>query len=236
MPQTKAANLLQLVLRSGEQAPLGLVQTSSSRLIGYVRFTVPAFLAEKLGLQDMKMNLKKYVLVSLLPFFAANAATADRIASTTAASNPPVVEAPITPVRQVEERLKAGDMMPLTILTSIDQQQISLTSADQRKLVIFFATSCHDSQRAFQKILASPLVAQPGLQIVGIGRGESELSLRQFAADYQVTFPLVIDADQKMYHQFTNTGVPRIVLVDADNRIVKSFLGEIPDVLTEIHW
>jgi peroxiredoxin len=139
-------------------------------------------------------------------------------------------------VRQVEERLVAGDAMPFSTLTSIENQQISIASPHQRKLVIFFGTTCHDSQRAFQKIIASPLVKQANLQIVGIGRDENVASLRQFALDYQVTFPLVVDADRAMYHQFTNTGIPRIVLVDEHNRIVKSFLGEIPDVLTEIHW
>lgn len=126
--------------------------------------------------------------------------------------------------------------MPLTTLISIENQQVSLTEPNQRKLVIFFGTHCSDSQRAFKKILASPLIAQADLQIVGIGRDENIASLRKFATDYQVKFPLVVDADRAMYHQFTNVGIPRIVLVDENNRIVKSFLGEIPDVLTEIHW
>lgn len=143
---------------------------------------------------------------------------------------------PVRPVRQTEERLRAGDRMPLTTLTSIHNQLISLTHPEQRKLVIFFGTTCHDSQRAFRKIIASPLVKQSNLQIVGIGRDENVNSLRKFADEYQVPFPLVEDTDRAMYHQFTDVGIPRIVLVDENNRIVKSFLGEIPDVLTEIHW
>jgi len=186
------------------------------------------------------MNLRITLLVSLLPLLPACATLAEApAAAKPSASVLPAAAAPIAtaaPVRQTEERLKAGDLMPLTILTSIENQQISLAQPNQRKLVIFFATTCHDSQRAFQKIIASPLVKQANLQIVGIGREENVASLRKFATDYQVTFPLVVDADRAMYHQFTNVGIPRIVLVDENNRIVKSFLGEIPDVLTEIHW
>lgn len=182
------------------------------------------------------MNLKMSLFVSFFPLLPACAAYTAPPANTVAAAKSTVISATSTPVRQTEERLKAGDVMPLTTLTSIERQQISLTAPDQRKLVIFFATTCHDSQRAFQKIVASPLVKDAKLQIVGIGREENEVSLRQFAADYQVTFPLVVDADRAMYHQFTNVGIPRIVLVDENNRIVKSFLGEIPDVLTEIQW
>lgn len=178
------------------------------------------------------MNLRMSVFVSLFPLLPACAALPEPPVSA-AVTPAPVATAP---VRQTEERLSAGDLMPLTSLTSIENKQVSLIEPNQRKLVIFFGTTCSDSQRAFKKILASPLVQQKDLQIVGIGREENVETLRKFATDYQVTFPLVVDADRAMYHQFTNVGIPRIVLVDENNRIVKSFLGEIPDVLTEIHW
>lgn len=186
--------------------------------------------------QEVNMNLRMSLFVCFFPLLPACAAVPATPNDTATVATPTALKTTNTPVRQTEERLKAGDRMPLTTLTSIDQQQVSLTAQDQRKLVIFFATTCHDSQRAFQKIVASPLVKDSKLQIVGIGREENEARLRQFAADYQVTFPLVVDADRAMYHQFTDVGIPRIVLVDENNRIVKSFLGEIPDVLTEIHW
>jgi peroxiredoxin len=181
----------------------------------------------------MKLSVSLFAVFFPLLSSCANAAK-DTTLNQTDTEVATVTQAPA--VRQVEERLVAGDTMPFSTLTSIENQQISIAVPNQRKLVIFFGTTCHDSQRAFQKILASPLVKQTNLQIVGIGRDENVASLRQFALDYQVTFPLVVDADRAMYHQFTNTGIPRIVLVDEHNRIVKSFLGEIPDVLTEIQW
>lgn len=177
------------------------------------------------------MNLKITLLVGVFPLLSACSIVADVPATTT-----PKAAATIPQVRQVEERLVAGDKLPLTTLTSIENQQVSLTAPNQRKLVIFFGTDCHDSQRAFKKIMASALVSQSNLQIVGIGRGENVQSLQKFATEYQVTFPLVVDADRAMYDQFTDQGIPRIVLVDENNHIVKSFLGEIPDVLTEIQW
>lgn len=183
------------------------------------------------------MRLKMTLLATLFPLLSA-CATLPHMSATLSdgVSARSTSVAPSQPVRQVEERLGAGDLMPLTTLMSIDQQQISLNQPNQRKLVIFFGTTCHDSQRAFEKILASPLVKQRDLQIVGIGRDETVASLQKFASQYQVPFPLVVDADRAMYNQFTNVGIPRIVLVDENNKIVKSFLGEIPDVLTEIPW
>lgn len=186
------------------------------------------------------MYLKLTLLITLFPLLS-SCATVSQTPTTMVAANGSTAstmteEVPARPVRQTEERLRAGDLMPLTTLTSIENQQVSLTRSDQRKLVIFFGTTCHDSQRAFTKIIASPLISQSNLQIVGIGRDENVDSLRKFATQYQVPFPLVVDADRAMYHQFTDVGIPRIVLVDENNRIVKSFLGEIPDVMTEIPW
>ena len=138
--------------------------------------------------------------------------------------------------RVIEERLSAGALQPLPYLQSIDQQTILLQQADQRKLLIFFATWCSDSQRAIKQILASELPKQSDLLIVGIGREETDASLQQFRQQYQVSFPLVADPDKALYQQFTNQGVPRIVLVDGKNRIVKTFLAEIPDVMPELVW
>ncbi len=132
--------------------------------------------------------------------------------------------------------LAPGALQPLQVLTDIRGQPIRLDQPQQRKLLIFFATWCSDSQRAIRQIQASALVQQQDLQIVGIGREENVASLSKFAADYQVSFPLVADPDRQLYQQFTNSGIPRLVLVDQHNRIVRTFLAEIPDVMPELHW
>jgi peroxiredoxin len=132
--------------------------------------------------------------------------------------------------------LAPGALQPLQVLTDIQGQPIRLDQPQQRKLLIFFATWCSDSQRAIRQIQASALVQQQDLQIVGIGREETVASLSKFAADYQLSFPLVADPDRQLYQQFTNSGIPRLVLVDQQNRIVRTFLAEIPDVMPELQW
>lgn len=132
--------------------------------------------------------------------------------------------------------LAPGALQPLSVLTDIQGQTIRLDQPQQRKLLIFFATWCSDSQRAIRQIQASKLVQQQDLQIVGIGREENVASLRQFAADYQLSFPLVADPDRQLYQQFTNSGIPRLVLVDQHNRIVRTLLAEIPNVVPELQW
>lgn len=130
----------------------------------------------------------------------------------------------------------AGQQFPLTQLTSIDKQTINLQQQGQRKLVILFATWCSDSQRTIKEILASPLAQQKQLTIVGIGREETTESLEKFASDYQVNFPLVSDENREIYQQFANIGIPRLILVDENNKIVKTLIGEDPKTLAKITW
>lgn len=170
------------------------------------------------------MKIKIIMLASALQLLSGCVATAD-----------PAQPAPAA-VRQTEERVKAGETLPLTELTAIDGSKVRIDQPGQRKLLIFFATWCSDSQRAFRHLQASALVQQPDLQIVGIGREENQASLSKFASEYQLKFPLVADPDRALYHQFTNQGIPRLVLVDGNNQVVKTFLGEIPDVTREIQW
>ncbi len=132
--------------------------------------------------------------------------------------------------------LNVGAALPFRTLTAIDGQTIALDQPNKRVLLILFATWCSDSQRTIRQIQASNLVQQSDIQIVAIGREETIQSLQQFANDYQLSFPLVADPDRRLYQQFAQSGVPRLVLVDQNRRIVKHLLAEVPDVLPLIEW
>ena len=101
-----------------------------------------------------------------------------------------------------------------------------LNNPNQKKLVWLFATWCHDSQRTIKDILASKLAQDNNLQIIGIGRKESNESLVKFKNEYLVSFPLVSDKNETIYKQFANTGVPRLLLLNENNKLVKTLIGE----------
>ena len=135
-----------------------------------------------------------------------------------------------------ETYVELGQLLPISTLNSYQGETVSVDKIGQRKLVILFATWCSDSQRAFTQILASDLVNDRNLQIVGIGREENTKALAKFKQDYKVTFPLVADPGRAIYKQFANAGIPRIILVDEQNRIVKTIIGEMPRAIDEIVW
>ena len=51
-----------------------------------------------------------------------------------------------------------------------------------------------------------------------------------------MTFPLVTDENREIYKQFASAGIPRLVLVDENNMVVKMLFAEDPAVMEQINW
>ena len=156
---------------------------------------------------------------------AASLATADTAAPASTASKSP---------RLIEERLRVGMAQPFGTLVDIDGNSIQMSQTGRRTLLVFFATWCHDSQRFMHQLQQSDLLGKT--RIIALGRGESVEALQRFREEYHLPIRFVADPDQAYYLQVTNQGIPRIILLDEQNKVVKTFLGEIPDALGQVQW
>lgn len=136
--------------------------------------------------------------------------------------------------RVIEERLRVGMAQPFGRVIDIDGQSIDIAQTGRRTVLVFFATWCHDSQRFMHQLQHSELLGKT--RIIAFGRGESVDSLKRFRTEYRLPIRFVADLDLTYYHQVTNQGIPRIIVLDEQNRVVKTFLGEIPDALAEVIW
>lgn len=149
--------------------------------------------------------------------------------SVTQNNNQPVKE-------KYQTYISTGQSFPIENLIDIDGKEITLNNSKQKKLVLLFATWCHDSQRTIKDILDSDLAKDNKLQIIGIGREETNESLAKFKKEYKVSFPLVSDPNKSIYMQFANTGVPRLLLLDENNKLVKALIGEDKRTIDRIIW
>ncbi|PAJ73752.1 redoxin domain protein [Pseudoalteromonas sp. NBT06-2] len=149
--------------------------------------------------------------------------------SSTGNGNQPVKE-------KYQTYISAGQNFPIEKLIDINGSEIHLNKINKKKLVLLFATWCHDSQRTIKDILASDLVKDHNLIIIGIGREESNESLAKFKNEYQVSFPLISDPNKDIYKQFANIGVPRLLLLDENNKLVKALIGEDQRTIDRIIW
>ena len=137
---------------------------------------------------------------------------------------------------QYQTYVNAGDSFKQRTFVSISDENIDLNTIEKRKLIVYFATWCHDSQRTMSQIMSSPLASDEHLQIIGIGREENVENLKKFQQDYQLNFPLVSDQDRHYYNQVANAGIPRLILLDEANQVVKTVIGEMPNAIDHLVW
>ena len=73
------------------------------------------------------------------------------------------------------------------------------------------------------------LHAPRGLEVVGVSvdaRGETE-TVRSFAGDFGVTYPIWLDPDERVASLFRTIGVPSTFLIDRDGTLIWRHLGPV---------
>ncbi|WP_281557444.1 TlpA disulfide reductase family protein [Thalassomonas sp. RHCl1] len=132
--------------------------------------------------------------------------------------------------------VEPGQLLPLTKLNDIAGEQVVLNTPGRKKLVILFATWCSDSQRAMKALHQSPLIQDKSLDIVAIAREQQSTEVASWAAENDIKVTLVADTDRSIYRQFAHAGIPRFIMVDEQNRIVKTVLAEGEQQIEHIRW
>ena len=64
-----------------------------------------------------------------------------------------------------------------------------------------------------------------GVVVLGVDQGESAASARRFAAARGVTFPILIDEEQRYGGAYSAVGLPTTVIVDRSGRILRGVDG-----------
>lgn len=64
-----------------------------------------------------------------------------------------------------------------------------------------------------------------GLVVLGIDQGESAATAGTFAREHGITFPILLDEDQKYASSYVSIGLPTTVIVGRDGRVVKGIDG-----------
>lgn len=131
---------------------------------------------------------------------------------------------------------KSGDTLDIGEVIDIEGNIVDLSDPNKRKLVILFATWCHDSQRALNHLSLSDLVDEEDLQIVAIAREESVETVAKFKDEQQFTFTMAADPSRKIYNKFANNGIPRLIMIGKDNVIIDHVLAENDAPMDMIRW
>jgi len=108
-----------------------------------------------------------------------------------------------------------------------DGQNVSLASLSCRVLVLsFWATwclECRPEMAAFERLHREFSVK--GLAVVGINAREGTTTIREYAKDLRLTFPLILDSTGKINSGYGVIGLPTTFLIGRDGRPVALAVG-----------
>lgn len=118
-----------------------------------------------------------------------------------------------------------GKPAPEIDLPSIDGgQQVSLASLRGRPVLVnFWATWCIPCRDEFPLMVdAYEAHADDGLEILGVVHDDTASGAREFASDMGATWPMLDDADDVAWEDYTGVGMPTSLFVDRDG-VVRAF-------------
>ncbi|RJE77376.1 redoxin domain protein [Pseudoalteromonas sp. MSK9-3] len=146
-----------------------------------------------------------------------------------------VASTSVTSNNGYETYINPGQAFKHTSFTNIDNKNISL-DPNKKKLVLLFATWCSDSLRTLNELKASSIIRDPTVQIIAIGREQTRETLKEFNQSFALPFQLVADSDRTIYQQYANKGIPRLILLDNNNTVVKTLIGEQANIVDQVIW
>lgn len=135
-----------------------------------------------------------------------------------------------------QEYITAGDILPIASITTIDGIDINLHRTDKKKLVVLFATWCSDSNRLLTALNNSPLLRDDSMQVIAIAREEDNEIVTAWRDKREIDVVIAVDKDRSIYNRFADGGIPRIITVDEDNKVIKMNLVEGQEQLNKVIW
>ena len=154
------------------------------------------------------------------------ATTGSSTTVTTTAKEPAKKEQ--TPTAEIGSNV--GQKMPAYATKYLDGREFALAS-EQNKVVLLnvWATWCGPCRAEMPELQAlHDKYAARGFEVIGasVDEGDSQV-VKDFAAQYRITYPLVHDPEGKIAAVLDASVLPTTVLIDRNGRIVLKHIGQI---------
>lgn len=132
---------------------------------------------------------------------------------------------------QAAKKLKIGDPAPAFAGTDLSGQPLSLAGYQGKPVILrFWSTDCKFCRadtpifnHYFEKY------RQAGLRVVYINRNSDEATVRQFVADLEIGFPVLMDKDGAISKQYNIKLEPQTIVLGPDHRILAAILGGVSE-------
>jgi thiol-disulfide isomerase/thioredoxin len=135
---------------------------------------------------------------------------------------PPVVRGAVAPAFELP-RLEPGDGAG----TASQPGSLSLAELQGHVVLVnFWATwcePCESEMPAMERLYQA--LPKDHFELVAVSIDAERDAVTAFQAEYQLSFPIVLDRDQSIYKAYQTMGVPESLLIDQDGRVVERYVG-----------
>jgi peroxiredoxin len=134
-----------------------------------------------------------------------------------------------------------GELAPDLSLPDITGRQLSLSQFRGQKVLLAFWASwcppCQTEMASLQRLYENPNARN--LKILAVNVGETAGQIAPFMARYQLSLPILFDAEGEVQNRYGVHQLPIVFLIDGQGRIVARHLGlrdwNSSDVIAELN-
>lgn len=134
------------------------------------------------------------------------------------AGTPPVVRGTVAPNFELRK---------LGASTGAAVERLELASLTGKVVLVnFWATWCEPCERempAMERLYEG--LRGEEFELVAVAIDETEAEVQKFQDRYKLSFPIVLDLDQKVNQSYQTMGVPESLLLDRGGRIIERYVG-----------
>lgn len=122
--------------------------------------------------------------------------------------------------------IKTGQQMPDITMTLADGSTVTTSDLKGKVVMLQFTASwcgvCRKEMPHIEKDIWQKHKNREDFALIGIDLDEPLETVKKFAADMKISYPLALDPDGKIFYTFAEkgAGVTRNVIVDRDGKIV----------------
>ena len=141
-------------------------------------------------------------------------------------------------VDRVQAALRIGDILPSFTFSGINGAPVKVPENFRGKVIVFHfwtigCSSCREEMPAMDALYEA--YHKKGLEILAVNVGQRKETVKPYAAELKVFYPILIDPDLKGARTYSITDVPRTYLIDRNGVVRYRILGAAqPGVLKKL--
>jgi peroxiredoxin len=130
-----------------------------------------------------------------------------------------------------EKTLKINETAPNFALTDLDGVKHVLDDyKGQGVFLNFWGTWCKPCEYEMPYMQSQyEVFKDKGVQVLAVNVNESDFVVKNFVERHDLTFPVVIDKDNQVQHQYLIGSLPATFLIDKNGKVVDSTTGSLTE-------